>query len=83
MIPVEIASSIASFLRLLVPEDAELAPGQALAGPMGYSDHGSLLSEMQVVYTYQLTKEAGLQETSKKRAKVELNVGKLIVIPAQ
>jgi len=42
---------------------AELFPGQALAGPMGYSGHGSLLSEMQVAYTYHLTKEAGLQET--------------------
>jgi len=69
MIPVEIASSLASFLRLLVPEDAVLAPGYALAGPMGYSDHGSLLSEMQVAYTYHLTKEAGLQETSKKAQK--------------
>jgi len=69
MIPVEIASSLASFLRLLVPEDAELAPGQALAGSMGYSDHGRLLSEMQMTYTYHLTKETSLQETSKKGQK--------------
>ena len=65
MIPVEVASSLASLLRLLVPEDAELFLGQALAGPTGYTGHGSLLSEMQdVAYTYHLTKEAGLQKSS-------------------
>ena len=67
MIPVEDASSLTSLLRLLLPEDAEPFLGQALAGPTGYNGHGSLLSEMQdVAYTCHLTKEAGLQKTSKK-----------------
>jgi len=72
MIPVEIASSLASLLRLLVPEDAELSPGQALAVPMGYSDHGNLPSGMQVAYTCHLTKEADLQETPRKGQKSNL-----------
>jgi len=48
----------------------EFDPAGRLAGPTGYTGHGSLLSEMQdVAYTYHLTKEAGLQKTSKKGQK--------------
>jgi hypothetical protein len=49
VIPVEDASSLARLLRLLVPEDAELFLGHALAGLTGYTGHGSLLSEMKYV----------------------------------
>ena len=66
--PVEDTSCLAGLLRLLVPEDAELFFGQALAGLTeltGYTGHGSLLSEMQdVAYTCHLTKEAGFQKSS-------------------
>jgi hypothetical protein len=65
MVPIKDASSFASFLRLLVPEEAELLLGQALAGPTSYTGHGSLLSEMRdVAYPCHLTKEASLQKAS-------------------
>jgi hypothetical protein len=70
VIPVEDASCLAGLLRLLVPEDAELFLGHALAGLTGYTGHGSLLSEMQdVAYTCHLTKEAGLQKSPRKGQK--------------
>jgi hypothetical protein len=70
VIPVEDASSLARLLRLLVPEDAELFLGHALAGLTGYTGHGSLLSEMKyVAYTCHLTKEAGLKKTPRKGQK--------------
>ena len=73
MIPVEDASSLASLLRLLVPEDTEPFLGHAIAWPTGDNSHGSLLSEMQdMAHIYHLTKEAGLQKAPRKGQKSSL-----------
>jgi hypothetical protein len=44
----------------------ELTIGQSLAEPIGDSEHVSLLSGMQLAYTYPLIEKDGFQETSKK-----------------
>jgi len=63
MIPVAVASNLASYLRLLVPEGEELFLGLVITRPTGYKKQETLFKMQNLAYTCQFSKKAGLQKT--------------------